>query len=111
MSAPIQKSGAKTRAETQVVTANRLDDGVVVYLDPSGGWTQSLDHAAPLSGPAALAAGLDAGKRAEAQQIVVESYAIDVAREAAGLRPLRLREQIRAFGPTILQDQSAAAGA
>ncbi|HVI27108.1 DUF2849 domain-containing protein [Hansschlegelia sp.] len=111
MSAPIQKSGAKTRAETQVVTANRLDDGVVVYLDPSGGWTERLDRAAPLAGPAALAAGLDAGKRAEAQQIVVESYAIDVAREAAGLRPLRLREQIRAFGPTVLQDPSSTARA
>ncbi|GLK68464.1 DUF2849 domain-containing protein [Hansschlegelia plantiphila] len=101
MSAPIQKSAARTKAAIQVVTANRLDDGVVVYLDPAGGWTERLGAAAPLEGPEALEAGLAAGKKAETDRAVVESYAIDVARDGGGLRALRLRERIRAEGPTI----------
>ena len=29
-----------------VVTANRLVDGIVVYLAPDGGWTEDIAHAA-----------------------------------------------------------------
>ncbi len=101
MAAPIQKSGARITAPTQVVTANRLSDGVVVYLDEAGGWTERLGAAAALSGAEALAAAIETAKRAEADQIVVEPYPIDVARDGASLRPLRLRERIRAEGPTI----------
>lgn len=101
MSAPIQKSAAKTKAAIQVVTANRLDDGIVVYLDPAGGWTERLGAALQIEGESALAAAVALGKKAEADQIVVESYPIDVARDGAVLTALRLRERIRAEGPTI----------
>ena len=36
-----------------------------------------------------------------ARQEVVEPYAVDVAVEAAGPRPLKTREWIRAAGPSI----------
>jgi hypothetical protein len=88
----------------QIVTANRLDDGVVVYLDPAGGWTERLGAAATFEGPDALAGGVERGKQAEAARIVVESYPIDVAQGPQGLKPLRLREEIRAVGPTVRPD-------
>lgn len=104
MSAPIQKSGAKTKAATQVVTANRLIDGVVVYLDAAGGWTERIGRAMPIVGAEALDAAVAAGKQAEADRIVVETYPIDVEREEGGFRPTRLREVIRAAGPTVRED-------
>jgi hypothetical protein len=106
MSAPIQKSAAKIKAAAQVVTANRLADGIAVYLDPTEGWSERLGEAAILVGPEALAAAVAAGKAAEARHLVVDSYPIDVAVEATGVRPLRLREEIRAFGPTVRPDLS-----
>ncbi|GLK80374.1 DUF2849 domain-containing protein [Methylopila turkensis] len=111
MSAPIQKSAAKTKAATQVVTANRLDDGVVVYLDARDGWTERLGEAAIIETPEALAAAVAAGKAAEAARVVVESYPIDVARGPEGLAPLRLREVIRAAGPTVRADLLRPTGA
>ncbi|GBD50330.1 DUF2849 domain-containing protein [Methylopila sp. Yamaguchi] len=104
MSAPIQKSAAKTKAATQIVTANRLSDGVVVYLAPDGGWIDRIDSALVAEGAEALAEAVAAGKRAEAAQEVVESYPIDVTREGGRLKPLRLREEIRAVGPTVRPD-------
>lgn len=111
MSAPIQKSAAKTRAATQIVTANRLSDGVVVYLDAGGGWTERLNEARLIEGAEALEAALAAGKAAEASQVVVEAYPIDVAREANGLRALRVREDIRARGPSVREDLARPLGA
>lgn len=111
MSAPIQKSAAKTKAATQIVTANRLDDGLVVYLAPGGGWTEKLNEADVLATPEALAVAVEAGKAAEAARVVVESYPIDVERGPSGLRPLRLREEIRAAGPTVRPDLARPLGA
>lgn len=104
MTAPIQKSAAKTKAATQIVTGNRVTDGVVVYLDRAGGWTERLNEARVAEGAEELEAALALGKQAEADRLVVEAYPIDVAREPEGLRPLRLREDIRAKGPTVRED-------
>lgn len=104
MTAPIQKSAAKIKAATQVITGNRLDDGVVVYLDAAGGWTERLGEARVAEGPEDLEEALAVGKQAEAAQFVVEAYPIDVARDDSGVRALRLREDIRAKGPTIREN-------
>lgn len=111
MSAPIQKSGLKTRAAIQVVTANRLLDGVVVYLDGHGGWTERLGLATPVSGAPALEAAVATGKQAEADRVVLDAYPIDVERAGDGFRPTRLREAIRAAGPTVRRDLARPTGA
>jgi hypothetical protein len=111
MTAPIQKSAAKTRAAMQVVTGNRVTDGVVVYLAAAGGWTERLDEARVVEGAEALEAAVAAGKAAEAKQIVVEAYPIDVARGPSGLKALRLREKIRAEGPSVREDLARPVGA
>lgn len=111
MPAPIQKSAANTRAATQIITANRLSDGVVVYLDDDGGWTDRVGRARVLEGDEALQSAIAAGKAAESAQFVVDAYPIDVARDGPDLRPLRLREQIRAAGPTVREDLLRPVGA
>ncbi len=85
----------------QVVTASRLTDGVVVFLDPDGRWSERLDRAKLFADKVESAAGLESGKAAEAASLVVDVYAIDVTTQAGFVVPTKLREAIRARGPTI----------
>jgi hypothetical protein len=84
----------------QSVTANGLGDGAVVYLDGDGGWSGDLGHAATASGGETERL-LGLGRAAETEQRVVGPYLIDVEELDGTLRPVRLRERIRASGPTI----------
>lgn len=86
----------------QIVTASRLADGTVVFLDADGGWSERLDRSAVFAGKPEAAAGLDAGRAAEAASLVVDVYAVDVTLQAGMPVPSKLREAIRARGPTIL---------
>ena len=88
----------------QIVTASRLADGVVVFLDAGGAWTERLDRAALFADKSATATGLDAGKAAESASQVVDVYAVDVTVQAGAIVPSKLREAIRARGPTILPE-------
>lgn len=88
----------------QIVTASRLADGAVVFLDGGGAWSERLDAAAVFAGKPEAAAGLEAGRAAEAASLVVDVYAVDVSMKAGAPVPLKLREAIRARGPTILPE-------
>jgi hypothetical protein len=88
----------------QSITANRLTDGAVVWLTPSGDWSEQVRQAAIYTNEAAAKPGLDQGVADEARQLVVAAYAVDVAVTPEGPRPLRLRERIRAEGPTVRSD-------
>ena len=86
--------------DLQVVTANRLDDGVVVFLDDAGEWAPRLDRAAVARDERAGEILLERG-RAE-QGSVIEPYLTAVVEDAAGtVEPLSLREKIRASGLTF----------
>jgi len=88
----------------KVVTANRLIDGEVVWLGPSGKWVDLLGEARLIETPAAEAEALAAAEASAARQEVVDPYAIDVIREEGRIVPQRLREMIRAAGPTTRTD-------
>jgi len=86
-----------------VITANRLADGAVVFLDSGMGWVVSLQEAAvlePDEGERALAQA----REDEGRQIVVEPYAIDVVKSDGQVVAKALREAIRARGPTVRRD-------
>lgn len=86
-------------AETlyQAVTANRLTDGVPIYFTETEGWsTRVADAAASQDGTALLARAASAVSKNEA----VGAMLIDVTPDGDAIRPVSLREQIRAFGPT-----------
>lgn len=87
-----------------VVTANRLDDGAVVYLTAAGSWSKWLDdgEVAATEERGAELLGLAAALVAARQ--VVDPYLIPVAREGAVIRPLSQREIIRSKGPSIRLD-------
>lgn len=94
------KKGAP--APEQIVTANRLSDGIVVFFDRDGGWSDKIERArvvAKADGDTLIAAA------EAAAGAVVAPYLIDVDSAGAGegVRPVprRYRERIRAFGPSI----------
>jgi hypothetical protein len=88
----------------EVITANRLTDGVVVFQTADGGWTEDFNRASILPDPKATAEALSHAKQDEAQNVVVDSYAIVVEDRNGHFAPKALREAIRAAGPTIRRD-------
>ena len=84
----------------QVITANKLREGVIVYLTKDGGvtvWTENIDYAY-IAGEDEVDALLDVAKSYEASNVVVGVYAIEIA---GSREPLTAREKVRAGGPTI----------
>ncbi len=83
-----------------VVTANRVGDGVVVYLSADARWSTDLADAAVTS-DAAVARELLKGA-IDDDLNAIGSYIAPVKRTEAGrLQPGNLRELIRWRGPTI----------
>lgn len=85
----------------KVLTANRLSDGISVWLDAGGQWTERLQDALVARHPEAVAALEAIGKRDFAENKVLELAVVDVHEVNGEIRPLRLRERIRAAGPSI----------
>ncbi len=85
----------------KALTANRLDDGLVVFLTAAGNWSHRLGDARVAAGLEASRALETAGARDVAACRVVGPYLVDITHENGEFRPLRLRERVRAFGPTV----------
>jgi hypothetical protein len=83
----------------QMVTANRLRDGAVVFLAAGGRWTTRVGegHVAETESHAA-----ELLRTAEAMPTeIVGPYLIEVASGGGGWSPTRYRERIRAEGPSV----------
>jgi hypothetical protein len=85
----------------QVLTANRLSDGAVVYWAADGSWAERLGQAQIVAEPAA--AEIE-GKRAQERLLVVGAYLMDVRADGATVLPVKMREVIRAAGPSVRRD-------
>ncbi len=88
----------------QIVTANHLTDGVVVYLDEEGAWSERLEDARVARAQEAAAALLASTETPEHAVRVVGPYLMDVAADGHAPRPVSNREVIRARGPTVRLD-------
>jgi len=90
-----------------IITANRLLDGVVVYRTRQSGWTERFEDAARYEAsesPAALAA-------AEQDVLqVVKPYLVALDGPDVFTKRERMREGIRAAGPTVRRDLGKQAG-
>jgi hypothetical protein len=86
--------------DLMVASANRLADGVVVFLDDAGEWTRRLDRAAVSRDKRSAEILLE---RAQAEAFtVVDLYLVAVSEDDDGvLEPLSLREKIRVSGLTF----------
>jgi hypothetical protein len=94
----------------QLVSANRLTDGLVVYLTADAGWSERLADGHIAADETTAERLLAVAKKAERERIVVDAYLIDVAEFDGELRPTKYREYIRAEGPTVRPDIGKQAG-
>ncbi len=88
----------------QVVTANRLRDGDVVYLAVERRWTLWLDEACAVKTEGEAEELLKVAEAAEKAREVVSIYLMKVEQVEGKLKPLSARERIRAKGPTTRRD-------
>jgi len=87
----------------QMLTANRLVDGDVVYWR-AGEWVDALGDADVFATDGEAKTALTEAQNSVAANLVVNPYLFDVRREPEGLRPVKERELIRAAGPTVRAD-------
>ena len=86
---------------SHVLTANRLTDGIAVWYDKSGAWNEWIGRS-EVAHTKEDAERLEAiGKKAYANNEVLDVNLVEVEEIDGQIRPLRLRERIRAEGPTI----------
>ena len=88
---------------SQMLTANRLRDGDVVYWR-AGGWVEAFEQGDVLATEADAEAALRAAGKFVADNVVVNPYLFDVRAQADGVAPVKEREIVRAAGPTVRHD-------
>jgi hypothetical protein len=86
----------------EVITANRLTDGIVVYLAPDGSWVEDLAHARVAVTEDEVKALDSEAAKAIAERRVVATYPMAVAVEDGIPVALSVRERIRAAHRTTL---------
>jgi hypothetical protein len=85
----------------QVLTANRLSDGIVVFWSQQG-WVERFPDAELFQDAAAAETALAAAKALP--QALVDPYLIDIRLDGGQPVPVSYRERVRALGPTIHPD-------
>ena len=86
-----------------VVTANRLTDGVVVYLAPGGAWTEDIAEASRGETDEEIKALEVEAETAVRERLVVGIYPMPIAfRDDGSVDPISVRERIRAAHRTTL---------
>jgi hypothetical protein len=88
----------------QMIIANRLVDGVVVFLAPGDTWEPAIAAGAVIDEDADAQRLLIVAKQHEARCLVIDPMLIQVKVENGQVRPTEIREVIRAFGPTVRTD-------
>ena len=85
----------------QIVIANSLADGFVVFLTASSGWSARVTDAAVAHDDDAAETLLSHATDAEANNIVIDPYLIPVQLKDNTPEPTEYREYIRVFGPSV----------
>ena len=85
----------------QIVTANLLSDGHVVYLDGDGAWSNWIQTGKIAKTEAAAKKLMAAAEMDVAGGVVVGPYLIEVARTGDTVSAVEYREHLRANGPSI----------
>ena len=88
----------------QMIIANRLRDGAVVFLAASEAWETAIAAGSVINNEADATRLMALAKRHETECQVIDPQLIDVDVKEGQLRPTAIREAIRAFGPTVRTD-------
>lgn len=98
----LRKSKVAAPDRPQVMTANLLRTGDVVYLAGDGRWVTSLGEAETVADASSRAALAQRADESLAANEVVAAYFIDVLVADGIARPVSVREAIRAQrGPSV----------
>lgn len=100
---PAAKAPA-AKVQVSILTANRLSDGTIVYLDYEGEWTEDFAEATVARTPDELLALEARGTHDAARNRIVDPYLVEVRDVDGRLVPIRFRERVRAAGPSVLGD-------
>jgi Protein of unknown function (DUF2849) len=84
-----------------VISANRLVDGIVVYVSRESTWAGRFDEATVFASQAEAEAALRLATEDAKRNLVVDPCVVEVSEGPSGLRAVTLRESIRARGPTV----------
>ena len=90
-------------ASPQMLTANRLKDGDVLYWR-AGAWVEALKDGEIFHEQAAADAALSAAQESVNGNAVVNPYFFDVRIQGGTIHPVKEREIIRAAGPSVRDD-------
>jgi Protein of unknown function (DUF2849) len=88
----------------QVMTANRLRDGEVVFLTRAGVWSEKIDDAVLALEPQATAALEVRAADDVKATLITGQYLFDAERVNGKIRATHIRERIRTLGPTVRLD-------
>ncbi len=87
----------------KILTANNLLHGGTVYYTASGTWSSYVADALIATSPEAIETLEKAGTQAFGSNAVIDVAIVDV-KENGEVHPAKLREFIRATGPTVRPD-------
>lgn len=88
----------------QILTANRLCDGSVVYLSGADAWSDWLKDARVAADKTEAECLMQVAEKSVNERIIVEPYLMQVIIDGASIQPVNVREAIRARGPTVRPD-------
>jgi hypothetical protein len=88
----------------QMIIANRLRDGAVVFLASGEAWATSIASGTLIDNEADATRLMAVAKRHESECRVIDPQLIEVEVADGTPRPTAIREAIRAFGPTVRTD-------
>jgi hypothetical protein len=88
----------------QMIIANRLVDGAVVFFAPDEQWVPAIDAGAVIEDETEAQRLHGIAKQHEARCLVIDPLLIQVRVDDGRVRPTEIREVIRAFGPTVRTD-------
>jgi sulfite reductase (NADPH) hemoprotein beta-component len=92
----------------QVITANRLRDGAIVWLTADRRWSEAFTASLPLRDEGEAEAALESTKADVKARLVVGPYLAEVKETPEGLEPASARERIRASGqPSVPADHGS----
>ncbi|MGH1351564.1 MAG: DUF2849 domain-containing protein [Methyloligellaceae bacterium] len=88
----------------KIVTANDLKNGLAVFLKADGSWTGDVNQSAVVTSDEDMDNLLKKGEEAEAANIVIGPYLVDIEQDGDKIKPVHLREYMRATGPSVRED-------
>ena len=83
-----------------IISANKLEDGSVVYLTDDHDWSHDIDHARVAIGEDEAVEALGVGENAENQGTVIGVCLVDVVTSPSGIQAKSMKQVIRAVGPS-----------